>query len=38
MMKPTPEHGQTVAEYALILAPLAIMMALSISLALILGQ
>ncbi len=38
MMRPTPELGQSVVEYALILAPLAVVMALSASLALMLGQ
>ena len=37
-MRPTPEYGQTIAEYALILAPLAVVLALSIALALMLGQ
>lgn len=37
-MESTPERGQTVAEYALIVAPLAVVMALSLSLALMLSQ
>jgi len=37
-MRPTPEYGQTIAEYALILAPLAAVMALSVALALMLSQ
>jgi hypothetical protein len=38
MMRPKYEAGQTVAEYALILAPLMIIMALSVSMALMLSQ
>lgn len=38
MMRRKLEEGQTIAEYALILAPLTIVMALSLSLALMLSQ